>query len=207
MPQNNEVLHLGYGRGTVMSDTPVVYRDLHKRYERKLSNYKTDGWLRWVEVWQRSIRLAHRASNSYNGLMTNNMSTAGGKIQCRRCTALSKRTGVQCGRPASKGSKSQKCHMHGGRGNSTPKTEAGRKRIIDAHTKSGRYTKEAKAEHSNASARLLRLEDAMHVLGMTSAARTRGRKAGSYVPVTSIDELVEMLFDGELHTVGGPVDQ
>jgi len=96
--------------------------------------------------------------------------------------------------------------MHGGRGNSAPKTSSGRQRIIDAHTKSGRYTKEAKFEQSKASARLLRLEDALHVLGMTSAARTRGRKAGSYVPVTSIDEVAEILFDGALHSVNGSVD-
>lgn len=127
------------------------------------------------------------------------LSTAGGRIQCPRCTALSKRSGLQCGRPASKLSKTQKCHMHGGRGNSAPKTAAGRKRIIDAHTKSGRYTKEAKLEQSKASARLLRLEDAMHVLGMTSAARTRGQKATSYVPVTNVQDVVDMFNSGELH--------
>lgn len=82
--------------------------------------------------------------------------------------------------------------MHGGRGNSAAKTEAGRQRIIDAHTKSGRYTKEAKLEQSKASARLSRIEDAMHVLGITTATRTRGRKARSYVPVTTLTDLVEM---------------
>lgn len=96
--------------------------------------------------------------------------------------------------------------MHGGRGNSAPKTEEGRQRIIDAHTKSGRYTREAKFEHSSASARLSRIEDAMHLLGMTSAARTRGRKAVPYVPLTSIDEVERMLFDSELHTVNGAVE-
>lgn len=55
--------------------------------------------------------------------------TAGGRVRCLRCTALSKRTGVQCGRPASKFSKTQKCHMHGGRGNSAPRTEEGRQRL------------------------------------------------------------------------------
>ena len=127
------------------------------------------------------------------------LSTAGGRIQCLRCTALSKRSGVQCRRPASKFSKTQKCHMHGGRGNSAPKTEAGRQRVIAAHIKSGRYTKDAKHDQSRASARLARLEDAMHVLGMTTATRTRGRKADSYVPIMSIEDVADVFNSDELH--------
>jgi glycerol-3-phosphate dehydrogenase len=125
--------------------------------------------------------------------------TGGGKITCLRCTALSKRTGVQCARPASKGSKTQKCHMHGGRGNSAPKTEEGRQRVAAAHTKSGQYTNAAKFEQSRSSARLAQLEDAMHVLGMTSAKRTRGRKSNLYVPVTSVANVHLMMVDEILH--------
>ena len=131
--------------------------------------------------------------------MQNNLLTAGGKIQCLRCTALSKRTGLQCGRPASKVSKKQKCHMHGGRGNSTQRTEAGRQRIAAAHTKSGEYTKAAKLEMSKSSAYLAQLEDAMHVLGMTSATRTRGRKSNLYVPLTSVKDVCQLFLDIELH--------
>ncbi len=132
-------------------------------------------------------------------VMKYNLLTAGGKIQCHRCTALSKRTGAQCGRPASKGSKTQKCHMHGGRGNSAPKTEAGRQRVAAAHTKSGQYTHAAKLEQSKSSARLAQLEDAMHVLGMTSAVRTRGRKSNMYVPVNSVEDVHQMMVDEILH--------
>ena len=89
--------------------------------------------------------------------------------------------------------------MHGGRGNSAPKTEAGRQRVVAAHTKSGQYTKTAKLEMSKSSAYLAQLEDAMHVLGMTTAARTRGRKPNLYVPVTSVKEVCQMLLDNELH--------
>ena len=128
--------------------------------------------------------------------------TAGGRIQCLRCTAKSKRTGVQCGRPASKVSKTQKCHMHGGRGISAPKTEAGRQRIAAAHTKSGEYTKAAKLEMSKSSAHLAQLEDAMHVLGMTTATRTRGRKSNLYVPVSSVKDVWQMFLDIELHQAG-----
>lgn len=107
--------------------------------------------------------------------MSEYLFTAGGRIKCLRCTAQSKRSGLQCGRPASKGSKAQKCHMHGGRGTSGPKTEEGRKRVAEANTKTGEYTKAAKLEVSKASARLAQLEDAMHVLGMTTATRTRAK--------------------------------
>lgn len=139
------------------------------------------------------------AKNSF----VNSVLLAGGRIRCLRCSALSKRSGVQCGRPASKASKSQKCHMHGGRGNSAPKTEAGRLSVAVAHTKSGRYTKAAKLESSRSSARLARLEDAMYVLQMTTAPRSRGRKSALYVPVTSVKEVRAMMIDDLLHHVGG----
>ncbi len=131
--------------------------------------------------------------------MKNIFFTAGNRIKCLRCTASSKRTGVQCGRPASKNSKTQKCHMHGGRGNSAPKTESGRQRVAAAHTKSGQYTKTAKLEMSKSSAYLAQLEDAMHVLGMTTAVRTRGRKSSLYVQVTGIKGVRQLFLDNELH--------
>ncbi len=89
--------------------------------------------------------------------------------------------------------------MHGGRGNSAPKTEEGRQRVAAAHTKSGQYTNAAKFEQSRSSARLAQLEDAMHVLGMTSAKRTRGRKSNLYVPVTSVANVHLMMVDEILH--------
>ena len=58
--------------------------------------------------------------------------TGRGKIQCLRCTAKSSRTGVQCGRPALKSSKTQKCQYHGGR-STGPKTAGGKARIAAAH--------------------------------------------------------------------------
>lgn len=133
--------------------------------------------------------------------------TGGGRICCLRCTARSKRSGLQCGRPASKASKTHKCHMHGGRGNSAPKTEAGRQRVAAAHTKTGQYTNAAKLEQSKSSARLAQLEDAMHVLGMTTAARTRGRMSNLYVPVRDVDSVRTMLLDNLLHHVAVAPDQ
>jgi hypothetical protein len=138
-----------------------------------------------------------------SGIVPNlSLLTAGGKICCLRCTAKSKRSGLQCGRPASKESASAKCHMHGGRGTSGPKTEQGRKRIAATNTKTGKYTKAARLEVSKSLARLARLEDAMHVLGMTTATRTRGRKSALYVPVTSVKDVCQMFLDTELHKAG-----
>lgn len=124
--------------------------------------------------------------------------TGGGKIQCQRCTAKSSRTGAQCGRPALKSSKTQKCQYHGGLG-SGPKTAEGKARIAAAHTVHGQETNAARAERSVGSARLSRIEDAMYLLDITTAPRTRGRKARGYVPVKTLDEVRQMLLDSVLN--------
>ena len=131
------------------------------------------------------------------------LSTAGGRICCARCTAQSSRTKLQCGRPALKTSKTQKCQFHGGGQTSGKQTEEGRQRIARAHTIHGESTKAARAEYSKASATLNQLEDAMHLLKMTSASRTRGRKPNGYKPVLSTQDLIQMVLDTEKHSVGG----
>ncbi|PVE06987.1 HGGxSTG domain-containing protein [Limnohabitans sp. Rim28] len=139
-------------------------------------------------------------------LKANLLQTAGGRIHCLRCTARSSRTGDQCGRPALKVSKNQKCQYHGGRG-SGPKTEKGIARIAAVHTVHGQATKAARAERSLASARLNQLEDAMHVLGMTTAVRSRGRKAQGYVPVKTVADVKRMVIDDFLHRNKGSVEE
>ena len=126
------------------------------------------------------------------------LSTAGGRISCARCTAQSSRTKLQCGRPALKTSKTQKCQFHGAR-SSGPKSDEGRSRIAAAHYKHGESTKAARAEYSRASATLNQLEDAMHVLKMTTAPRTRGRKPSGYKPVRSAQDVIQMVLDLEKH--------
>ena len=127
------------------------------------------------------------------------LSTAGGRIRCARCTAQSSRTKLQCGRPALKTSKTQKCQFHGGGQTSGKQTLEGRSRIAAAHYKHGESTKAARAEYSKASATLSKLEDAMHLLKMTTAPRTRGRKPRGYKPIRSIQDLVQMVLDIEKH--------
>ena len=116
----------------------------------------------------------------------------GGKIICLRCTATSKLTRNQCGRPALKTSKSQKCQFHGGR-STGPRTEEGRQRIGKAQFKHGRETKKAREDRSQGLARLLQLEDAMHLLGMTNAPRTRGRKPKGYKRLRTTSEIALIL--------------
>jgi len=125
-------------------------------------------------------------------------SIAGGKIRCLRCTAKSNRTGDQCSRPALKSSKTQKCQYHGGR-STGPKTAGGNARIAAAHTVHGQETNAARAERSAGSARLSRIEDAMYLLEITTAPRTRGRKARGYVPVKTLDGVRHMVLDSVLH--------
>lgn len=130
--------------------------------------------------------------------MINKLLTAGGQIQCLRCTAMSSRTGVQCGRPALKSSKTQKCQYHGG-SSTGPKTTEGKARIAAAHTVHGQETNKARAARSAGSANLSRIEDAMYLLEMTTAPRTRGRKARGYVPVKTLDDVRQMVLDSVLH--------
>lgn len=119
---------------------------------------------------------------------------AGGKIRCLRCTAHSSRSGQQCGRPALKVSKTQKCQFHGGRG-SGPKTAEGRARIAAERTAHGKDTKSARSARSNALAKLSQLEDALHLLGMTSVGRSRGRKPNGYAQVKTVEGLRSMMID------------
>jgi hypothetical protein len=57
----------------------------------------------------------------------------------------------------------------------------------------GGRTQEAQAEQSATSRRLQQLEDSLHLLNMTTAKRSRGRKALGYSPITSLDEIIKLL--------------
>ena len=124
------------------------------------------------------------------------LNIAGGKISCQRCQAHSKRTKLQCGKPALKGKRV--CQFHGGR-STGPKTEGGKAKQKAAVTKSGNYTKES-SEASVSSLRILHgLEDAMYVLEMTSAPRTRGRKPLGYQPLKTLDDVIQFALDNPLY--------
>ena len=124
------------------------------------------------------------------------MLTAGGKILCPRCQAHSKRTKLQCGKPALKGKRV--CQFHGGR-STGPKTKEGKARQKAAVTKSGNYTNESSDARASSMRMLHGLEDAMYILKMTNAPRTRGRKPLGYIPLKTIDDIVQFAADNPLH--------
>ena len=87
----------------------------------------------------------------------------------RQCTAKSKRSGRRCLNPAAYGCKT--CRMHGAR-----KYTAIRRGSDHPNFRHGNETLSAKAQRSRALGRLRQLEDLMHLLEMTTAGRTVGRK-------------------------------
>ena len=107
--------------------------------------------------------------------MSNNITfrTAGGRITCQQCQAMSKRTKQQCRAPAIKGKRV--CKTHGGR-STGPKTEAGRKHCAAAKIVHGNETTSKRLERREASARLALLEMVGHTLEFMHGPRTRGRK-------------------------------
>ena len=118
------------------------------------------------------------------------------------CTAKSRQTGGQCGRPAVTTAKSPRCDWHGGMGNSGPKTPEGKARSIAAHTKTGDCSKAEREAHARASARLLRLEDAAIVLGLiTDTRRSAGRKPRFYEPIRDVAGVLQMALDDYLNKV------
>jgi hypothetical protein len=126
------------------------------------------------------------------------LETAGGKITCPHCQAMSKRTNLQCGGPAEKGK--QVCRFHGAR-STGPKTEEGRLRIALGKTQHGNETRQGRAERSVKTAELLALEDIMHVTGMTTAPRTRGRKPACYQAITTLQGAFEYVAGHPLHSI------
>ena len=129
------------------------------------------------------------------------LSTAGGRITCLRCTAKSVRSGNQCLKPSLKSSRTQKCGHHGGR-NKGPVTEAGKARSAAAHVKTGEFTKQAIRELSQKLAEMMQLADACHLLSLTDASRTRGRKPTGYKPLTTIKDVFLFALDRELNKPG-----
>jgi len=90
-----------------------------------------------------------RDINTVNMELT--LTTAGGKIVCRRCNAVSKRTKLQCGGPAMQGK--TKCKFHGGL-STGPRTDEGKLRSAQAKTTHGNDTRADRQVHSLAMKRL-----------------------------------------------------
>lgn len=102
----------------------------------------------------------------------------------KQCTALTKRTKQPCKNPAAYGCRT--CRLHGARKNIV----SGKDHVNFVH---GNRTLEAQLEQSTSSRRLQQIEDAMHLLGMTTAKRSRGRKANGYCKIKSVNEIKKVL--------------
>jgi hypothetical protein len=131
---------------------------------------------------------------------------AAGKIKCLRCTAKSKRTGQQCGAPALRISKTQKCRIHGGK-STGPKTDAGIQRIREANITSGNETKVAREERSRKNLWFAQAEDVMEVLEMTTGPRNRGRKPNCYSKIKTLDDVKEWVVEDGLHLIRGSFER
>jgi hypothetical protein len=115
------------------------------------------------------------------------LSTANGKIICPRCSAMSKRTRLQCGAPAEKGKRV--CRFHGAR-STGPISPEGKASSAKANFKTGEYSRASLDKAAKEKALIRVLEDATHILGMTDAPRTVGRKPERYWLVETIDDVL-----------------
>jgi hypothetical protein len=104
-----------------------------------------------------------------------NYTTLGGRVQCTRCDAKSKRTKQQCRNPAIKGK--TKCKNHGGRSTGS-RTPAGKARQVAANTIHGNETRAKRAEYRAKMAELWMLEEQARTLGVIVGERVGGRKPG-----------------------------
>ena len=108
------------------------------------------------------------------------------KHRAKQCTAKSKRTGLPCNNPAAYGCRT--CKVHGAR-----RPESIKRGEQHPNYVHGGRTLEAQLEQSAPSRRLQQLEDAMHVLGLTAAKRSRGRKANGYYKIKSVEQVKEVI--------------
>lgn len=120
------------------------------------------------------------------------MLIAGGRIYCRQCQAVSKRSKLQCKAPAKRGQ--NVCRTHGGE-SSGPVTERGRAKCAAAKIVHGKDTRAKRAQNAISTTKLLLLRDLGVKLGMFGDQLTGwpGRRPRGY-PITelmSVEELME----------------
>ena len=103
-----------------------------------------------------------------------------------QCTAKSKRTSRPCRNLAAYGCRT--CRYHGAR-----RPESIKRGEQHPNYVHGNRTLESQKQASEQSLKLQQLEDAMHLLGLTTAKRSRGRKASGYCKITSVDEIKKII--------------
>ena len=116
--------------------------------------------------------------------------TCAGKISCPRCQGTSRRTKLQCGAPALKTSKTQKCKFHGG-ASTGPKTAEGRQRISASLLVHGHETNKIRVERQIKTLELRQLEDILVLTG--GIKRKAGAKPAGYRPIKTISEAYDYI--------------
>ena len=123
--------------------------------------------------------------------------TCGGAISCPRCQGTSRRTKLQCGNPALKTSKTNKCKFHGG-ASTGPNSTEGRQRISASLLVHGRETNAARAKRQLKTLELRQLEDIMALLGMVDGVkRTAGTKPAGYRQIKTMAEAQAYIIKAE----------
>ena len=105
------------------------------------------------------------------------MVTAGGRIRCKQCQALSKRSREQCKAPAVKGR--NVCRTHGGL-STGPRTQEGQAKCGEAHRVHCRETRAKRAERSRKLYELYELVNLGNAIGLFEGKLTfKGRRPKS----------------------------
>ena len=116
--------------------------------------------------------------------------TCAGKISCPRCQGTSRRTKLQCGAPALKTSKTQKCKFHGG-ASTGPKTAEGRQRISASLLVHGHETNKIRVERQIKTLELRQLEDILLLTG--GIKRKAGAKPSGYRQIKTMAEAYDYI--------------
>ena len=116
--------------------------------------------------------------------------TCAGKINCNRCQGTSRRTKLQCGNPALKTSKTQKCKFHGG-ASTGARTVEGRQRISASLLVHGHETNKIRVERQLKTLELRQLEDILLLTG--GIKRKAGAKPRGYKQINTISEAYEYI--------------
>lgn len=131
--------------------------------------------------------------------------TCAGKISCPRCQGTSRRTKLQCGAPALKTSKTQKCKFHGG-ASTGARTIEGRQKISASLLVHGHETNKIRAERQLKTLELRQLEDILVLTG--GIKRKAGAKPSGYRQINTMAEaydyirVIENLPTGSLGDAG-----
>ena len=129
--------------------------------------------------------------------------TCAGKISCNRCQGTSRRTKLQCGAPALKTSRTQKCKFHGG-ASTGARTVEGRQRISASLLVHGHETNKIRVERQLKTLELRQLEDILLLTG--GIKRKAGAKPSGYRQIKTMAEAYEYIRATENLPTGSLAD-